>query len=184
MHVHSIYIYYSVSLTLHGEQDFTESGPHAMKIAGLVRDLNSGPLAPEARIIPLDQRANGTSCFDIGSSKFIEPRSLKCRGKGSWRARPGFEPRTSRTLSENHTPRPTSHHEKGLNSTQVTNIFGMIGLTGHFSEGIKNPSSRIWTSDLWISDIYTTVHRSTNWAIEGIPSVMVAKRQDDEKCSQ
>ena len=25
---------------------------------GLVRDLNPGPLAPEARIIPLDQRAN------------------------------------------------------------------------------------------------------------------------------
>ncbi len=27
------------------------------KIAGLVRDLNPGPLAPKARIIPLDQRA-------------------------------------------------------------------------------------------------------------------------------
>lgn len=25
---------------------------------GLVRDLNPGPLAPEARIIPLDQRAS------------------------------------------------------------------------------------------------------------------------------
>ena len=25
---------------------------------GLVRDLNPGPRAPEARIIPLDQRAN------------------------------------------------------------------------------------------------------------------------------
>ena len=27
------------------------------KISGLVRDLNPGPLAPKARIIPLDQRA-------------------------------------------------------------------------------------------------------------------------------
>ena len=33
---------------------------------------------------------------------------------------------------------------------------------------IKFPSSRIWTSDLWMSDTATTtVHRSTNWAIEG-----------------
>jgi hypothetical protein len=28
-----------------------------IKIVGLVRDLNPGPRAPEARIIPLDQRA-------------------------------------------------------------------------------------------------------------------------------
>ena len=31
----------------------------------------------------------------------------------------------------------------------------------------KIPSNRIWTSDLWISIESTTVHRSTNWAIEG-----------------
>jgi 5-methylcytosine-specific restriction endonuclease McrBC GTP-binding regulatory subunit McrB len=30
------------------------------------------------------------------------------------------------------------------------------------------PSNRIWTSDLWITvTLTTTVHRSTNWAIEG-----------------
>ena len=29
-----------------------------IKVFGLVRELNPGPLAPEAKIIPLDQRAN------------------------------------------------------------------------------------------------------------------------------
>ena len=35
------------------------------KALGLVRDLNPGPLAPKARIIPLDQRAklSGVSSF-------------------------------------------------------------------------------------------------------------------------
>ncbi len=57
-----------------------------MKIGGLVRDLNPGPLAPEARIIPLDQRAGGTNGFDIGfgvwfGSKITVPNSPNCRGK-------------------------------------------------------------------------------------------------------
>ena len=34
---------------------------------GLVRESNSGPLAPEARIIPLDQQAN----HDVGASKYF-----------------------------------------------------------------------------------------------------------------
>ena len=33
------------------------------------------------------------------------------------RARPGFEPGTSRTLSENHTPRPTSQQDVTLEQT-------------------------------------------------------------------
>ena len=34
----------------------TQSDDYKIKV-GLVRDLNPGPLAPKARIIPLDQRA-------------------------------------------------------------------------------------------------------------------------------
>ena len=39
---------------------------------GLVRDLNPGPLAPEARIIPLDQRASATRKFTSKSNDVVE----------------------------------------------------------------------------------------------------------------
>ena len=35
----------------------------ALAKKGLLRELNPGPLAPEARIIPLDQAANETKAF-------------------------------------------------------------------------------------------------------------------------
>ena len=71
---------------------------------GLVRDLNPGPLAPEARIIPLDQRASHNSLL---LAIIFNCNLIFINAKYSW-ARPGFEPGTSRTRSGNHTPRPTS----------------------------------------------------------------------------
>ena len=44
----------------------------------------------------------------------------------------------------------------------------LLDYAGFESKQKWTPSSRIWTSDLWISALFpTTVHRSTNWAIEG-----------------
>src|SRR4029434_9191573 len=90
---------------------------------GLVRDLNPGPLAPKARIIPLDQRAMQGPYLMLFFSKFLHCQNISNHLQ-KWirllfqkqsmsfteqRARPGFEPGTSRTQSKNHTPRPTSH---------------------------------------------------------------------------
>ena len=40
------------------------------KITGLVRDLNPGPRAPEARIIPLDQRALDGATFEANQDRY------------------------------------------------------------------------------------------------------------------
>ena len=45
-------------------------------------------------------------------------------------ARPGFEPRTSRTLCENHTPRPTSHIKQSFSNFQSRKCSSDLSLRG------------------------------------------------------
>ena len=49
---------------------------------GLLWELNPGPLAPEARIIPLDQAASGCVCIAFVYQLFA-PARHKCRDPGS-----------------------------------------------------------------------------------------------------
>ena len=78
---------------------------------------------PKAKIIPLDQRANAQTLLCNTRRPRQHVCALKTKNENTCpqvmlymtlntRARPGFEPGTSRTLSENHTPRPTSQWAK------------------------------------------------------------------------
>ena len=55
-----------------------------IKNEGLVRDLNPGPLAPEARIIPLDQRADILKMIELAMhfikifTKIVLEKILPC----------------------------------------------------------------------------------------------------------
>ena len=52
---------------------FSQSGNHKLLIiskTGLVRELNPGPRAPEARIIPLDQRALVGATYEANQDRY------------------------------------------------------------------------------------------------------------------
>ena len=52
-----------------------DSGTYRVYVKlGPVRDLNPGPLAPEAKIIPLDQQAVNFILFDIQ----VDPKTVAC----------------------------------------------------------------------------------------------------------
>ena len=71
------------------------------KKKGLLRELNPGPLAFEARVMPLDQAADARMIKAV-------PWRLETKMHNR-RAAPGIEPGISRTLSENHATEPSSH---------------------------------------------------------------------------
>ena len=88
------------------------------------------------------------------SAKIISPLGKRRKKR---RARPGFEPGTSRTLSENHTPRPKSQLSKGfykaLTKKTTWLLFGLACETVSISHHRKLFYTKV-TSGKKIKDMY------------------------------
>ena len=66
---------------------------------------NNWPVQNKLKCLLSNLKTQGRACSHSRYGKDMPEELVR---KVKWRARPGFEPGTSRTLSENHTPRPTS----------------------------------------------------------------------------
>ena len=102
-------------------------------------DLKSNGIFPR-RFEPCSQRNHFLGpvhiiAFGMCRGQFSRQRAQQTAflKKKAFRARPGFEPGTSRTLSENHAPRPTSHAQLDRHSWLSTCAPSCLNVTGRIN---------------------------------------------------